>query len=136
VVGLDQPPSGRGVGRRRVGKTALLQRFAGSRRSVFHTGAGRAAAGELAQLSRQAAVALPGRIRDLVARPYRDWDDALDDLPRRRSRSLSSSSWTSFFSRCTCRVDILLRLKAEDSNYSTPTVRAGVFRWGSRTLGR
>jgi AAA+ ATPase superfamily predicted ATPase len=67
-------------GRRRVGKTALLQRFAESRRSVFHTGAGRAAAGELAQLSRQAAAALPGRLRDLTARPYIDWDDALDDL--------------------------------------------------------
>ncbi|CUU55026.1 hypothetical protein Ga0074812_104107 [Parafrankia irregularis] len=67
-------------GRRRVGKTALLQRFAQGRRSVSHTGAGRAAAGELAQLSRQAAIALPGRIRDLAARPYLDWDDALDDL--------------------------------------------------------
>ncbi|WP_239334021.1 ATP-binding protein [Frankia sp. CiP3] len=67
-------------GRRRVGKTALVQRFAEGRRSVFHTGAGRAAAGELAQLSRQAAAALPGRLRDLAARPYADWDDALDDL--------------------------------------------------------
>jgi AAA+ ATPase superfamily predicted ATPase len=67
-------------GRRRVGKTALLQRFAEGRRSVFHTGAGRAAAGELAQLSRQVAAALPGRLRDLTARPYIDWDDALDDL--------------------------------------------------------
>ena len=67
-------------GRRRVGKTALLQRFAQGRRSVFHTGAGRAAAGELAQLSRQVAAALPGRLRDLAVRPYTDWDDALDDL--------------------------------------------------------
>jgi len=63
-----------------VGKTALLQRFAAGRRSVFHTGAGRAAAGELAQLSRQVAAALPGRLRDLAVRPYADWDDALDDL--------------------------------------------------------
>jgi uncharacterized protein len=67
-------------GRRRVGKTALLQRFSQGRRSVSHTGAGRAAAGELVALSRQAAVALPGRLRDLAARPYHDWDDALDDL--------------------------------------------------------
>ncbi|WP_131792575.1 ATP-binding protein, partial [Candidatus Protofrankia datiscae] len=67
-------------GRRRVGKTALLHRFAAGRRSVFHTGAGRAAPGELAQLSRQVADSLPGRFRDLLARPYTDWDDALDDL--------------------------------------------------------
>ncbi|WP_250289832.1 ATP-binding protein [Frankia sp. CiP1_Cm_nod1] len=38
-------------GRRRVGKTALPHRFVAGRRSVFHTGAGRAARGELAQLS-------------------------------------------------------------------------------------
>jgi AAA+ ATPase superfamily predicted ATPase len=67
-------------GRRRVGKTALLTRFADGRRTVFHAGAGRAAAGELAQLSRQVAAALPGRLRDVATRPYTDWDDAFDDL--------------------------------------------------------
>lgn len=71
-------------GRRRVGKTALLQRFAADRRAVFHTGAGRPAAAELVQLSRQVtASAIQGprsRVRDLASRPYRDWDDALDDL--------------------------------------------------------
>ncbi|WP_322754244.1 ATP-binding protein [Frankia sp. Cas3] len=67
-------------GRRRVGKTALLHRFADGRRSIFHTGAGRAASGELAQLSRQVAAGIPGRFRDLLTRPYSDWDDALDDL--------------------------------------------------------
>jgi AAA+ ATPase superfamily predicted ATPase len=72
-------------GRRRVGKTALLQRFAeqlsaAGQRTVFHTGAGRPAPGELSQLSRQVAQAAPGRLRDLAARPYADWDDALDDL--------------------------------------------------------
>jgi AAA+ ATPase superfamily predicted ATPase len=79
-------------GRRRVGKTALLQRFAEGRRTVFHTGAGRPAAGELAQFSRQVdhvaryeaahpgIRTAPGRLRDLAARPYTDWDDALDDL--------------------------------------------------------
>jgi uncharacterized protein len=42
-------------GRRRVGKTALLQRFARTRRSVFHSAAGRPPAQELQVLSRAAA---------------------------------------------------------------------------------
>lgn len=63
-----------------MGKTALLQQFAGDRRTVFHTAAGRSAAGELAQLSRQVAAAVPTGVRDLLARPYLDWDDALDGL--------------------------------------------------------
>ncbi|MGF7238516.1 MAG: ATP-binding protein [Frankia sp.] len=71
-------------GRRRVGKTALLQRFTAGRRAVFHTGAGRPAAAELMQLSRQVTASGPERPahrqRDLATRPYRDWDDALDDL--------------------------------------------------------
>lgn len=67
-------------GRRRVGKTALIQRFAGNRRAVFHTGAGRSAAGELLQLSRQARAAGVGGLRDLASRPYGDWDDALEHL--------------------------------------------------------
>jgi len=67
-------------GRRRVGKTALLQRFADGRRAVFHTGAGRPAQAELALLARQVAATVPGQLRDLAARPYVDWDDALDNL--------------------------------------------------------
>jgi uncharacterized protein len=67
-------------GRRRVGKTALVQRFAGDLRAVFHTGAGRPAEGELRQLSRQVAAEAPAAVRDLGSRPYVDWDDALDDL--------------------------------------------------------
>ena len=47
---------------------------------MFHTGAGRSATGELIQLGRQVAAAgLPG-IRDLLARPFSDWDDALEHL--------------------------------------------------------
>ncbi|MFI7585909.1 ATP-binding protein [Spongisporangium articulatum] len=67
-------------GRRRVGKTALLQEFARGRRSVFHTGAGRAAQGELLQLSRQVAAEGLSTLRDLTARPFHDWDDALEHL--------------------------------------------------------
>jgi len=67
-------------GRRRVGKSALLQQFAGDRRAVFHTGAGRSTVGELRQLSRQVATSVPATARDLGSRPYLDWDDALDHL--------------------------------------------------------
>jgi uncharacterized protein len=69
-------------GRRRVGKTALLQRFAQSRPFVFHTGASRAGSGELAEFSRQVAVAVPDARRDLAARPYHSWDEAFDSLSR------------------------------------------------------
>jgi uncharacterized protein len=67
-------------GRRRVGKTALVQQFAQGQRTVFHTGAGRSSQGELALLARQASAVARSRLRDLAARPYTDWDDALDDL--------------------------------------------------------
>ncbi|MDQ3988053.1 MAG: hypothetical protein M3291_02420 [Actinomycetota bacterium] len=40
-------------GRRRVGKTALVRRFADGRRTVFHTGAGRGQGTELALLARR-----------------------------------------------------------------------------------
>ncbi|GAA0333868.1 ATP-binding protein [Actinoallomurus spadix] len=70
-------------GRRRVGKTALIQRFAEDLpRVVFHTGVGEPAAAELAALSRQAATVLPTDLRDLEATPYRDWEDLLDHLAR------------------------------------------------------
>jgi AAA+ ATPase superfamily predicted ATPase len=67
-------------GRRRVGKTALCDEFARHRRTVFHTGAGRLARDELRTLSRAAAGTLDGGIRDLPARPFADWDDALESL--------------------------------------------------------
>lgn len=67
-------------GRRRVGKTALLQQFAADLPTIFHTGGGRPAAAELAALSRAAAPLLAGGIRDLEARPFADWDDAFETL--------------------------------------------------------
>lgn len=70
-------------GRRRVGKTALLQQFLDGRRAVFHIGAGRSELEELRLLSDGVAAGLPGGVRDLAARPYRDWDDALEDVAAR-----------------------------------------------------
>lgn len=67
-------------GRRRIGKTALLQRFVEQRRVVYHTGAGRPAGDELRLLSVAAAPMLRDGIRDLAARPFADWDDALETL--------------------------------------------------------
>lgn len=89
-------------GRRRVGKTALIQQFMTDKPSIFHTGAGRSALEELAQLAERVhqmaqgtsimGVATMGieaiggvgpALRDLVDRPYVSWDDALDDLAGR-----------------------------------------------------
>ncbi len=67
-------------GRRRVGKTALVRRFADERPSIFHTGAGRGPGAELASLSRQVSGLAPSGVRDLATRGYTDWDDALDHL--------------------------------------------------------
>ena len=67
-------------GRRRVGKTMLLQQFAEGRRAVFHTAAGRPAADELRLFSESVASLGVGGIRDLSARPFANWDDALDFL--------------------------------------------------------
>jgi len=65
-------------GRRRVGKTAILQEFSQGRRLVFHTGAGRPVADELAVLSRATQPVTSSQLRDLAARPFQDWDDALE----------------------------------------------------------
>lgn len=67
-------------GRRRVGKTALIERFSAERPTVFHTGGGRPPAAELAALSRAAEPVLASATRDLTARPFVDWDDALETL--------------------------------------------------------
>lgn len=65
-------------GRRRVGKTALIEHFARNRRTVFHTGSRRPIGDELRTLS-EAAVGLAGD-RDLRRHPFHDWADALYTL--------------------------------------------------------
>jgi AAA+ ATPase superfamily predicted ATPase len=68
-------------GRRRVGKTTLIEQFADELpRVVFHTGVGDPAPAELARLSDSVRAAGLGGIRDLGANPYHDWRDALDHL--------------------------------------------------------
>ncbi len=69
-------------GRRRVGKTALVARFAESRRTIFHTAAGRPDDEELRAMSHATAAAIGSNLalRDLAARPFADWDDALEFL--------------------------------------------------------
>lgn len=67
-------------GRRRVGKTALLQRFAEGRRTIFHTASRRPVPDELRALSRVAAPLLADGLRDLDERPFADWADAFETL--------------------------------------------------------
>ncbi len=67
-------------GRRRVGKTALTERFASGRTAVFHTGSRRPIADELRTLSRAASGLIEER--DLSLNPFRDWADLLESLAR------------------------------------------------------
>lgn len=67
-------------GRRRVGKTMLVEHFAEGKRAIFHTAGRRPEADELRIVSDSVASAGLGGIRDLGARPYANWDDALESL--------------------------------------------------------
>lgn len=74
-------PLGLVWGRRRVGKSWLLGRFAvGLPAVVSHTGGDRPAALELQLFSREVARAGLAGTRDLLARPYASWDEAFDGL--------------------------------------------------------
>lgn len=77
-----QPQAGLALvwGRRRVGKTWLIDALAGERRSLVHVAAGRSPSRELALISSAAAVLSAGGVRDMGTRPFVDWDDALDTL--------------------------------------------------------
>jgi len=78
----DRPGQGMALvwGRRRVGKTALIERFSADRRTIFHTGARRPVADELAILAAAAGPYLGDR--DLSLNPIRDWSDAIETLAR------------------------------------------------------
>jgi len=84
----DSPGAGLALvrGRRRVGKTALLEHFSHGRHSVFHTAAGRPPLDELRLLSRAVEGVTDIGARDLDRRPFTDWDDALDTLAQAASR--------------------------------------------------
>lgn len=74
-------------GRRRVGKTALIEQFAADvPRAVFHTGDGDRAAAELARLAASVRSAGMSARRDLAANPYHDWYDALEHLANEAER--------------------------------------------------
>jgi AAA+ ATPase superfamily predicted ATPase len=67
-------------GRRRVGKTALLQEFAKDKDVIFHTGTSRPLADELKVVSRLVGSTVKPAFRDLQARPFADWDDCFETL--------------------------------------------------------
>lgn len=67
-------------GRRRVGKTWLIERFASGKRSLIHTGGDRDPLGDLTLLSVEVMQAGLGGVRNLEKRPFVSWDEALDHL--------------------------------------------------------
>jgi len=69
-------------GRRRVGKTALIQEFARDRPTISHTFAGRPPQDELRLLSLSAADVINDPVRDLRESPFRDWDEVFEVIGR------------------------------------------------------
>lgn len=65
-------------GRRRVGKTWLLRRWASGKPTVLHVARNAPVAQELRAISNTAASLDTWGRRDLLARPFHDWDDLFD----------------------------------------------------------
>jgi AAA+ ATPase superfamily predicted ATPase len=65
-----------------VGKSHLLAHWATGKRAVYHVARNRALDQELAALSTAAAPAVALTDRDLVSRPFRDWDEAFEVFQR------------------------------------------------------
>jgi len=86
LAALDQwydkrgPGLGVVLGRKRVGKTWLITKFAETRRVVRHTARGRPLAEELRLISAAADPVLSLPRRSLVERPFTGWDDMLEVL--------------------------------------------------------
>ncbi|TAN26310.1 MAG: ATP-binding protein [Actinomycetota bacterium] len=74
-------PLGLVYGRRRVGKTWLISKFASEHHKVvMHTGGARSLEQELKIFSAEVVRSGLGGVRDLIARPFASWDDAFDSL--------------------------------------------------------
>ncbi len=67
-------------GRRRVGKTALLKRFAEGKEAMFFTGSPRPRPEQLRALTSAANPYLDKDVRDYQRTPFRDWDEAFEIL--------------------------------------------------------
>jgi len=67
-------------GRRRVGKSLLLEEFSKELPTVFYTARGADRQAELAELSRQSSGLVELPYRALSSSPFRDWQDALETL--------------------------------------------------------
>lgn len=67
-------------GRRRVGKTALIERFASDKQTVFHVGTHRPVVDELAVFATAAWPHLGER--EVTLNPFRDWGDAIETVAR------------------------------------------------------
>jgi len=78
--GRPGPAMGVVWGRRRVGKSLLLRHWVTGKRAVVHVARNRPVADELHALSAAVHAVAPTGRRDLLSRPFHDWDDAFEVL--------------------------------------------------------
>jgi hypothetical protein len=78
----SKPGSALGVvwGRKRVGKSWLLDAFAKDKRAIQHVARTRPTELELGALSTAVGAVITWKRRSLADRPFRDWDDVFDSL--------------------------------------------------------